>query len=87
MAGVVGPAEAQNVNWCFDFGNGQWNQSEWQMCQSPRFELPPGKWIQEKYHIVNDVPKKMTEKEMTGKRAPETFVSMLHKAKLKFVRN
>lgn len=63
------------------FGKGQWNPEQWIMVKSPRWPHCGG-WVQKDTHIENTVPSDATKKEMLGKRAGETYTSMLWKEKL-----
>lgn len=79
MAGVL---------WCaadeikVSFAEGAWQASDWKMVKSPRWPQI-GSWKQEAGCIVNTVPQDATETEMLGKRAPETYTSMVWKDAVK----
>ncbi|MDD3953036.1 MAG: hypothetical protein PHY82_03870 [Lentisphaeria bacterium] len=63
------------------FSPGGWNKEDWVMVKSPRWDYL-GIWEQEADHIRNKVPADATENEMLGKRAGETYTSMLWKEKI-----
>lgn len=63
------------------FTAGGWDVADWVMVKSPRWAYR-GVWEQEADHIRNKVPADATEQEMLGKRAGETYTSMLWKEKI-----
>lgn len=63
------------------FSRGKWNSADWLMVKSPRWDYR-GVWEQEDDHIYNRVPADASEVEMLGKRAGETYTSMLWKEKI-----
>ncbi len=71
---------AEEQKW--DFRRGKWNSADWLEIKNPRWEYF-GKWIQEKDHIRNAVPTGEPPEVLQGKRAAETFSSMLVKDVLK----
>lgn len=58
------------------FAKNMWSQDNWTMVKSPRWAYI-GKWDQQEDHIVNVYPTDATPDEMLGKRAHETFTSMI----------
>ncbi len=73
-------AHAGEILYQCNFSQGKWDASEWQIVKSPRWP-DLGTWEQQNDHIRNKVPSNATEKEMLGKRAGETYTSMLLKKK------
>ncbi|MBT7164493.1 MAG: hypothetical protein HN904_17065 [Victivallales bacterium] len=61
-----------------EFTAGAWQAKDWVMVKSPRWPHR-GEWEQEKDCLRNRTPKEATQKEMLGKRAGETYTSMLLK--------
>jgi hypothetical protein len=77
---ISATVNAGNVLYQCSFAPGKWKASEWQIVKSPRWPYF-GAWEQQDDHISNKVPKNATEREMLGKRAGETYTSMLLKKK------
>lgn len=73
--------EAKTVYEC-SFAKDKWKAADWVIVKSPRWPFI-GAWIQEKDHIKNTVPKDASQKDMLGKRAGETYTSMILKDKFK----
>ena len=65
----------------FAFGRDQWQASDWVLVKSPRWDYYGG-WVQQDDHLVNQHPADATPKEMLGKRAAETYTSMVYKHKV-----
>lgn len=65
----------------FDFKQDQWDKDNWINLKCPRWDQNVGSWLQARDHIYNQVPLDITTQEMIGKRASETFVSMIRKEK------
>ncbi len=63
------------------FSSGSWKSDDWLLVKSPRWDYR-GTWEQEGDHIRNAVPADASEAEMLGKRAAETYTSMLWKKKI-----
>ena len=63
------------------FVRGEWNSADWLIIKEPRF-AKLGEWIQETDCIRNRVPENATKDELVGKRADETFTSMILKDKI-----
>jgi hypothetical protein len=64
----------------YSFAKGKWNQDQWSIVKSPRWEYV-GEWVQQPDHIVNKVPLNATPNEMLSKKAGKTYTSMLLKKK------
>ncbi|MFA6929417.1 MAG: hypothetical protein WCT05_03750 [Lentisphaeria bacterium] len=63
------------------FTPGAWQMEDWIQVKSPRWDYW-GSWQQEDDHIRNLVPVDASEQEMLGKRAGETYTSMLWRQKI-----
>lgn len=61
-----------------DFSRGRWNADDWLLVKSPRWDYF-GDWVQQDDHLMNQYPADATPKEMLGKRAAETYTSMVYK--------
>ncbi|MBN1675905.1 MAG: hypothetical protein JXR37_32980 [Kiritimatiellae bacterium] len=59
-----------------------WNSNDWLLVKSPRWDHFGG-WVQREDCIENETPAGATPKELLGKRAPETYTSMVLKQKVK----
>jgi len=66
---------AGNLSWKFTPDG--WKPEEWIMVKSPRWSYS-GTWIQKTDHIENAVPAGAKPEEWQGKRAPETYTSMVY---------
>ena len=58
------------------FARGKWRTGEWIKVKSPRWEHF-GNWIQRDDYIENETPADATPAELRGKRAGETYTSMV----------
>lgn len=65
-----------------EFRRGAWNPKHFITVKSPRW-AHRGRWVQEADHIRNAVPKDATPKELLGKRAGETYTSMVYREPVK----
>lgn len=65
----------------FAFGRDLWQASDWVLVKSPRWDYFGG-WVQQDDHLMNQHPADATPKEMLGKRAAETYTSMVYKHKV-----
>lgn len=63
------------------FGRGQWSAADWVLVKSPRWDYFGG-WVQQDDHLMNEHPADATPKEMLGKRAAETYTSMVYRHKV-----
>jgi hypothetical protein len=63
------------------FAEGEWKSEDWLRVKSPRWDYLGG-WVQDKGFIRNEIPQDASDQEMLGKRAGETYSSMLYKDKL-----
>ena len=63
------------------FARGAWDPNDWIMVRSPRWDHP-GKWVQADAYIQNETPKDATPQDLLGKRAGETYTSMVLRKKL-----
>ena len=54
-----------------------WNPAEWTLVKSPRFDHF-GKWVQLGDCIQNEVPADVSPDDLQGKRASETYTSMVY---------
>ncbi len=59
-----------------------WDPEHWVLVKSPRGDHF-GTWVQKDGHIENAVPADATAKELLGKRASETYTSMVWKDKVR----
>jgi len=64
------------------FARGGWDAAQWTLVKSPRWPHF-GQWEQRDDCIQNATPADATPQEMLGKRAAETYTSMVFKEKLK----
>ncbi len=62
----------------WSFTPGGWNPKDWILVKSPRWAYF-GQWVQKPDHIENRVPIAATPEEWQGKRASETYTSMVYK--------
>ena len=72
LAGTLFAAQETKIS----FAQDAWNPQDWTLVKSPRWPNI-GSWKQCADHIENAVPADATKQEMLGKRAPETYTSML----------
>jgi len=65
------------------FARGAWNTNDWLVIKEPRF-AKAGEWIQDDHCIRNRVPDDAAKAELidSGKRANETFTSMILKDRM-----
>ncbi|MDD4098915.1 MAG: hypothetical protein PHC30_09100 [Lentisphaeria bacterium] len=63
------------------FGRDQWSAADWVLVKSPRWDYFGG-WVQQDDHLMNEHPADATPKEMLGKRAAETYTSMVYRHKV-----
>ncbi len=63
------------------FEAGHWNRADWIPVKNPRSEHFGG-WVQQDKCIANEVPDNATPEELQGKRAAETYSSMVYKEKI-----
>lgn len=68
-------AGAESLAWRFT--PGCWKQEEWVLVKSPRFDHF-GKWVQQEDCIRNEVPAGVSPDDLLGKRAGETYTSMVY---------
>jgi hypothetical protein len=61
-----------------EFGRGKWDSSQWILVKSPRWSHFGG-WVQKDGHIENEVPAGVDAQTLQGKRAAETYTSMVWK--------
>lgn len=61
----------------FTFTPAGWKPEEWILVKSPRMEHV-GKWVQKEYRIQNDVPAGIAPEDLQGKRANDTYTSMVY---------
>ena len=61
-----------------EFGRGKWDSSQWILVKSPRWSYFGG-WVQKDGHIENQVPAGVDDQTLQGKRAAETYTSMVLK--------
>lgn len=69
------PAKAESLS-C-KFTPDGWKPDEWILVKSPRMEHV-GKWVQKEDRIQNDVPAGVSPEDLQGKRANETYTSMVY---------
>ena len=74
---VASPLAAGDAFQC-GFGQGGWDRADWELVKSPRWPHF-GDWHQRADHIENKTPAEATPKELLGKRAGETYTSMVLK--------
>lgn len=82
MACLSAGAEEGAREYSCVFKSGGWDSNDWVAVQSPRWDRAGG-WLQKGDHIQNIVPPDATEKEWQGKRAGETYSSLVLKKKVK----
>ena len=58
------------------FAKGAWQAADWILVKSPRWDRL-GDWVQEADAIRNQTPAEASAAELLGKRAPETYTSMV----------
>jgi hypothetical protein len=63
------------------FTAGHWNRADWIRVKFPRGEHF-GDWVQQDQWIANQVPEGASPEELQGKRAAETYSSMVYKEKV-----
>lgn len=66
------------AEWSCSFARGGWNADDWVLVKSPRWDYFGG-WVQHDDHLMNEYPTDATAREMLGKRAGETYTSMVYK--------
>ena len=64
------------------FDKAGWNPADFILVKSPRWEHV-GTWVQEDTCIRNAVPPNVTERELQGKRAAETYTSMVYRERIR----
>ena len=64
-----------------DFSEGKWNPADFVMVKGPRW-TKVGSWIQEKDHIVQNVPANATEKDLLHRMHDEAYVAMCYGKKI-----
>lgn len=72
---VSQPARAEPLSWRFTPDG--WKPEEWVLVKSPRFDHF-GKWVQQEDGIRNEVPAGVAPDDLQGKRAGETYTSMVY---------
>ena len=72
---VSQPAQAESLSWRFTPDG--WKPEEWVLVKSPRFDHF-GKWVQQDDCIRNEVPAGVSPDDLQGKRAGETYTSMVY---------
>jgi len=75
VALVVQSARTEDLAWKFTPDG--WKSEEWILVKSPRWAYF-GQWVQKPDHIENEVPADAKPVEWQGKRAPETYTSMVN---------
>ena len=75
LLAVTQAATAGTLSWRFTQGG--WKPDEWILVKSPRMEHF-GNWVQMEDHIQNEVPAGVSPEDMQGKRAPDTYTSMVY---------
>ena len=63
------------------FDKAGWKPDEWTLVKSPRW-AHFGNWVQRSDHIENETPPGATPKLLLGKLAPQSYTSMVYKAKV-----
>ncbi len=76
---VAEPVAAATTSW--QFTPTGWNPADFILVKSPRW-AHLGQWVQQADHLANAVPAGATGEEMEGKRAPETYTSMVWRQKV-----
>jgi hypothetical protein len=66
--------------YCCTFTTGHWNRADWIRVKNPHGDF--GDWIQRDGCLVNQVPDGATPIELKGKRAAQTYASMVYKEKV-----
>ena len=69
------PVLAESLVW--KFARGGWKPEEWILVKSPRMEHF-GKWVQKEDCIQNEVPAGVSPADLQGKRAHDTYTSMVY---------
>lgn len=64
------------------FAKDRWKPEDWIMVKSPRWDHM-GTWVQEDQHILNQVPADATPEDLRGKRASESYTSMVLKRRFR----
>ena len=77
LACTLGTARAGTVFHC-SFARGAWDPNRWMLVKSPRWSHFGG-WVQKDDCIENETPADAAAKDLLGKRAPETYTSMVLK--------
>ena len=72
---VIPVALAETLTW--NFTPDGWKPAEWILVKSQRWDYF-GQWVQKDDHIQNAVPAGSTPEEWQGKRATETYTSMVY---------
>ncbi|HRU06212.1 MAG TPA: hypothetical protein P5137_10630 [Candidatus Brocadiia bacterium] len=80
-AALAGKAAPKTVFEC-SFARGKWDAGQWTLAKSPRWDYF-GQWEQKDDCIQNATPAGAAPKDLLGKRAAETYTSMVLKEKLK----
>lgn len=75
LLALAHPVAAETLSWKFTPDG--WKQDEWILVKSPRMEHF-GKWVQKEAHIQNDVPAGVSPEDLQGKRANDTYTSMVY---------
>lgn len=73
---VAEPIAAATSSW--QFTPTGWNPADFILVKSPRWDYL-GQWVQKADHLENAVPAGATREELEGKRAPETYTSMVQR--------
>ena len=81
VAGTLPAAGATNTNYSCAFTAGGWNRADWTPVKKPKSEYFGG-WVQRDDCIANQVPDRATDEELQGKRADETYSSMVYVQRL-----
>ena len=69
------PVRAESLSWRFTPDG--WKPDEWILVKSPRMEHF-GKWVQKEDRIQNEVPAGVSPEDLQGKRANDTYTSMVY---------
>ena len=68
------------MNYRCQFSRGAWNEEDWAVIRSPRFENQ-GSWVQEEDHLANAIPEGL-DPSNPGQRMSELYAAMLYKKPL-----
>jgi len=75
LLALARPVQAESLSWKFTPEG--WRPDEWILVKSPRMEHF-GTWVQKEDHVQNDVPAGVSPEDLQGKRAHDTYTSMVY---------